>query len=255
MGNKLKTEMITPMSRSYAQNWALLIQLKFIPLIDLFAKKVKGKIVPSFDSIDKESELIVTEQYERLISSINSYEDFDEASVAESALDKGVDYLCTAENIKQGVLNLFVVSLYHIFEQQFFEIYRVSSMTVYRENDIPLRLNCAIRFIRYETNIDVKKLPSWSKIKELKLLANAVKHGDGGSCEALKKVRPDFLIRPADKKLYMKADMDCSSRKPDLPVIGPLAGQGIYVEQDDFDLYASEVKNFWSQLSEELKAL
>jgi hypothetical protein len=42
--------------------------------------------------------------------------------------------------------------------------------------------------------VDIESLKSWSKINELKLVADSVKHAEGRSSEELKKLRLDLFI-------------------------------------------------------------
>jgi hypothetical protein len=41
--------------------------------------------------------------------------------------------------------------------------------------------------------VKITDTKSWKKIKELKLLVNTIKHGDGESADRLRKLRPDFF--------------------------------------------------------------
>lgn len=97
--------------------------------------------------------------------------------------------------------------------------------------------------------IYIEKFRSWPKIKELKILANAVKHADGNSCTQLKKLRPDLFRHPDAREVE-------TSFLPPLPlkVFQPLAGVAIYVTDEEFDRYVEAVKGFWSELIDALEA-
>lgn len=248
-------EMKILMSNNYIKTWIPVIQSKFIREIDFLSRSLKEKILPGFNSIYKEAEQVEQEKFDELSDSIYPYEDFDESNLYEEAQDEAVEYLCLAKNIRQGVINLFAVSLYHLFEQQFLEMYRWATWRIHDEPNLPLRLGCATAFISHETTIRVETFKSWKKIKELRLLANVVKHADGYSCEKLKKKRPDLFSRPSEKQCMSSLNIDTSNRKPNLPIFSPISGNGIYVQQSDFEEYTSEVESFWSEFSEEIRKL
>ena len=79
--------------------------------------------------------------------------------------------------------------------------------------------------------IDLRTLIAWSKIDELRLAANAVKHAEGSAAQRLRQVRPELFQHPLVR--HLMPDMSTSV----LPVRTPLAGDNLYMTEDLFDEY------------------
>ena len=87
----------------------------------------------------------------------------------------------------------------------------------------------AIKWFKNDVGLDLKGLLSWPVINELRLVANAVKHGEGHSAADLRQLRPDLFVLPQFK------DREIGTHR--LRVRKPLFGQDIYVSADDFAKY------------------
>lgn len=109
------------MSRRYGP-WPEYIRSHFVRQIDLYAAVLRDRLLPAFESINEEANTIEQEKFERLCSS--SSEDLDIASLGETARDEAVDFLVMMWRMKQAQINLQTVGLYHLFEQQLFELHR-----------------------------------------------------------------------------------------------------------------------------------
>jgi UDP-N-acetylglucosamine transferase subunit ALG13 len=92
--------------------------------------------------------------------------------------------------------------------------------------------------------IDIVAFSSASKINELRLVANTVKHADGGSCADLKKIRPDLFVFPDLKKYRDEIGYETM-----IEVFTPLAGEDVYIGIEDFKKYVEAVKEFWDELA------
>lgn len=230
------------MVNKYTLRWLYLSE--FVKEIDYFAKSLSEKVLPAFNDIQEEAERIQAETEERL-NEIVDPETADPADIAESAYHAGVDFYILADGITQGITNMFAAGLYHLFEQQFLKLHRQELLMPYGEENEPslLALDEALRRLLTEYKVDVSAFSTWSRICELKLVANCIKHADGPSCEKLKVIRPDLFIPQS-----MKGEKDetgfVGSRGP---VYQPLAGEGLYVGLDDFKIYVGVVKEFWNE--------
>lgn len=235
------------MLNSYFKSWIPVIKNRFLSEIDFLANTLTNRVLSSFDSIYQEADQVQKEKYENALNSGYPDEDFDYADFVDTGLDEAVDYIYLAEGIKQGVINSFAVNLYHLFEQQFFEMYRTSKWVICQERVKQPTLKKGNEFFYLENSISVEAFISWNRIDELRLLANTIKHADGSSCNKLKTKRPDLFKRSRERQIGVQIDPD-----PHMPIFSPLAGQGIYVNESDFQEYIKGVKNFWSELSQKL---
>jgi len=227
-----------------ALDWSDYIRTTFIPLIDTFSDCLKERVLPSFENLSQEASQVTSEAWSRLCS--HDPEGTDPGDFADAAMERGVEFYQTMREMAQGVQNMFSMGLYHLFEQGFLFIHRRILLGTKEENNTKLfNLEEASKRLA-EHGILIKQFHSWEKVFELKKLANAIKHADGPSCEALKKLRPDLFCHPEAKESgppYLEG----------LKVFQPLAGESIYVTVEVFDEYVKAVKEFWSELSEALE--
>ena len=117
--------------------WAHQIKVNFLPGIDFFAKCLEGKIIPAFDSIEKEADEIEREAFENPSGYIDP-EYYDPADAAENAFEKGLEYYEWMTDMLQGVINLFAAGLYHLFEQQLLLFHRQDLLRLDEKNNINL---------------------------------------------------------------------------------------------------------------------
>ena len=191
------------------------------------------RIVGAFANLSAEADNVQNEEYERLNSSYSGWEE-DDSRISEAAYHKGVDYYLATAAIRQGVVNLMVAGLFHLFEQH--------AITVTREVCYPSRppstdkpfdgLKQCIRTL----GIEASALPSYNKLDELRLLANVVKHGDGGSASKLRTLRPDLF------------------EESSLP-LRPLIGDGVKLTENHFTEYKTVVESFWREVANALAPL
>ncbi|MFZ0888112.1 MAG: hypothetical protein WA005_06645 [Candidatus Binataceae bacterium] len=64
------------------------------------------------------------EKMARLVSAFRYRDDVDESELAEAAFQHGVAIYSSVGHIRQGIINLFTVGLFHLFEQQLLLFYR-----------------------------------------------------------------------------------------------------------------------------------
>ena len=97
--------------------WANYFQQVNVRAIQGFRAGVLEKVAPAFEGIAEDAERAADAEFERLGSM--PYDDqTDMSDVAEMANDHGIAYYETMSGVRQGVLNVLAVGLYHLFEQQ-----------------------------------------------------------------------------------------------------------------------------------------
>jgi hypothetical protein len=105
----------------------------------------------------------------------------------------------------------------------------------------------AIAWFKDALGLDLSTLSSWPLLEELRLVANVVKHGEGGSAGRLRKIRPDLFVYPTLRK-----DRTGVSR---LRVETTLFGQDFFVTKEEFERYHKGSVAFWAELADALPAL
>ena len=133
---------------------------------------------------------------------------------------EGDNFVATV-NVRQGMLNLLAVFLWHLFEQQW---KRIEAHSIERQFQTPSH-------------------PEDHSLKELRYAANAIKHGDGRSAQELADIRPDLFQTPH----WESANGEPASPSafgPPRPLM-PLAGEGIYIGSKDLSNWLDSVVAYW----------
>lgn len=88
-------------------------------------------------------------------------------------------------------------------------------------------------------------MPVWTKIKELRLLVNVIKHAEGDSEEKLRKIRPDYFVQ------------DVYGTKYDLISLyhTTLLEPTLIIKEQDFIDYFDALVQFWKDLPERMYSL
>ena len=212
--------------------WARVIRRDFVEETRTFGQALKDRILKSFDNVEQEAEKLKKEEWERLLQAPADEDGGpDIGGLAETAEHKGVNFYLTMTSLRQGLVNLFAVALHGLFLQHVMILHRKELLWIHEENDEKLcKVDEAWKRLR-ESRIDIEKFRSRRKIKELRLVANTVKHAEGDSANKLRKIRPDLFISP-NSSLFK-----------------PLFGEDFFVKPDDIDSYTSTIIEFWEELA------
>jgi hypothetical protein len=224
----------------------------FLPQIDLYCRVWKERFLPTLADLNAEAERIGMEAYD-LLSARSDPEYADPADIAEQAHNAALDYYLPMADIKQGLINLYPVGLYHLLEQQLLMFF---SQELAAPGEVATALGAVQKKLTDRFGISLEKFTSWPQVEELRLLANCVKHADtsrrsktgrGGarmkeaSCESLRRKRPEWfsVIGPPLRGV---------------PVTQPLFGDGIYLEEKTLWYLTDAAKAFWTELGEAICA-
>lgn len=225
--------------------WKPYIRNQFIRQIELLNESIQNRLIPTFNTIEKEADEISEKEWDRLRSSPYSG-DVDPADLAEKAEMAGVDHYAALSAIKQTLLNIAAAALYHLFEQQIIFFLRRELLPISKEDNPNLMTVPYFREQLLEKGIDIDSFDSWDKIKELKLVCNSIKHAEGTSANELRKKRPDMFTHPI---LRSKPYKDLDLRRSAIhPVYMPMAGEDIFVDQNDLLEYNKALVDFWNEL-------
>lgn len=215
-----------------------------MPQIRALVGSLSDRLLPAFGNIEAEANQKSDEEYERL-GSLPACEAIDMTDLAEKAFETGLAHYQMMSGLRQGLLNIFAAALYHLYEQQVMLFHRREVLDLGEENNANLFKHTVFRKRLLRKNIDVKSFLSWPLIDELRLLANTVKHAEGGSASDLHAQRPELFIVPS-----VEEGLPFLGSKPVARVFGPLMGEDLYVSLEDIRRYANAVEQFWSELSD-----
>ena len=224
------------MNRQWDPFWIEAIQTEFIPQINYIADVLKERLLPNINNevIEEESEKITAEKWEEFMSQPGTGEE-DPGDFVDPALNAGISHFGLMMGIRQGLLNLFAIALYHAFEQQMMLFHRKNVLNYNEENDPKLFTIPKFKRRLQHLGIKIDDLASWQKIEELRLVANTVKHAEGGSSNKLRDIRSDLFKDPnmSDISMYSAP-----------PIFQPLFGDGLYLSLKDIEDYRDHLVRF-----------
>jgi hypothetical protein len=221
--------------------WSNVFQSEFIPRLEAIPDVLERLILPGFEDIENESNEVSRDTWERFMSAPGTGNE-DPANFAELAEQAGVSHYLLMDGIRQGMLNLFTVALYHAFEQQIMVFHRKEVLHP-AEVNTPAFLKFSefkLRLLRF--GIDIETFSSWRKVDELRTVANAVKHAEGNSTRKLHSIRPEMFENPHSINIGLP-------RLDNPPIFQPLVGDDLYVSLQDIKNYCAGLTRFWQELS------
>jgi len=214
--------------------------------LDVYSNKVK--IV--FENLEEEADKLAKDHYELLGQSFDP-DRHDINDFVDSAWEKGLEYYEAVSLVKYNNQLMWISTMYQFWEQQvrkfLFDEINNSGITLYdkKGEEINFKNYCTkgINDIKQEFldfGQDLEQLGCWLEIDELRLLANVIKHGDGGSATDLEKLRPDFF----------KSDIAESNLLERHRTV--LNEQVLSISDSDFTKYKIALQSFWEDLPERL---
>ncbi len=100
------------------------------------------------------------------------------------------------KNMKYRYLAIHISLIYQMFEQFILSLSKHQQKFISYDieiNNLELKnIHDGIKMLK-KYNLDIKKMPEYQKINELRLLNNVIKHGDGDSKKKLERIRPDIF--------------------------------------------------------------
>jgi len=227
--------------------WEGYFRSSFIPQIDAFCNAIMKRVIPVFANIAEEADDVAQSEYERYGSlPATGDESWDMGDAAEWAQEIGLAHYVALTGVRQSLVNLAVVALYHMFEQQLLLFHRKQVLHPSEEDNISKIKFRELQRRLKNGNLDIESLKSWAKVDELKLVANSIKHAEGTSADKLKGLRPDLFVNP-----YFRED-DTQIFHPSRVYL-PLAGKDIYVTIEDLEEYRIALTSFWDEFGNIVK--
>ena len=192
------------------------------PQLDALGVDGVSRLLGSFAGIEEEARRVTAAAYDAYVARPG---DGDIAASAERAEAQGAQYYIALSDLRQSVINLLAVGLYHQFEQHWGQLRALAE-----------RAGIAIP--------DKAAFPNWADLDELRLLANTAKHADGGSATQLRERRGEFFLPPGDP------DRDSGQAVVARPLVNPLGGTDFFVLPADIERYRDSIRSFWEDVLE-----
>lgn len=191
------------------------------------------RLIPTFSRIEDEAAEFERREVERIGRQVAR--EMDYGDFTQIIHDRSIEYYLSLAKVRQGMVNLFTAGLYHLFEQQ---------VTQFATPSKPLageKLFACFADVLNAHRGCANELPHWQRLTtELRLVANTVKHGPGDSADKLAELRQDLFVPK-----YLRGVVDC---RGDI-ALSPVVGEGLFLEQGDFEVYADAIIEFWNAFS------
>lgn len=192
-------------------------KITILERIEAVTKTISDRLLPTFENIETEAKELSERKLQELSRHFNP-DTMDESVFFEQAYHRGVDHYIIQEKMKIEFLKSSITWLFHLFEKDCTYIFNTE------DGDQK-------RHILTTLEIDVSNRSNWYKCnKELRYLANSIKHGKGSSFEKLKELRPD-LINESDNLL---------------------SNSSIIVDISVISDYSECIKSFWNILFDKI---
>lgn len=216
-------------------------------------RSVFEHILPSFPDSNTEADRARDEAWETAMSQPTDGSD-DPASYVEWAEEKGLEAYEGFTKMRQAAANLSAAMLWHLLEQQILVFHVRQVLEIHEEHAVKSDHKARKKLFSLEAfherldsgGCSMKALPSWPKVNELRLVANAVKHGPGISLDDLHEIRPDLLTMP-------DSEVDAPPRQSRAWVERPAGGEDIYVRDADLAAYFDSATSLWREFSSALE--
>jgi hypothetical protein len=235
--------------------WGPYFRRNYIPELESLRDAIFQRVLPAFDGLEAESESVAQAEWDRYMSMPSDVSD-DPGIYVEVAQDAGIAHYQRLTNVRQAMLNMSAVTLRHLLDQQMIEFHKRQVLGMSEERERPLHRDDVFRDRLKNAGIDVEGLPSWPTVRELRHVANVVKHGEGDfkssrstDFDKLSVLRPELFIPPDIRGTDM-AHM--FSRRPH--VDRPAGGEDLYVDVPDLTLYFDAAIGFWNELADSIEA-
>ena len=236
-----------------------------IPYVKAYGEFVLKDVLSAFANLGNRADEIAKAEFNRLASELVGEESSsDMASLAESAFKEGLAFYETRSSLRQTILNLLAEGLFHLIEQHLADLCHDETFS---EMNVPPPRETNLESVRkwYQAYfyLDLSSLPSWRNIDELRLVANATKHGKGHSADELLQVRPDlFQLPPLPEEIPLNISSPHISEEllkvwMEKTIVMPLAGpvlHGLYVTEQLFGEYYQSGNQLFADIANHFEA-
>jgi len=196
------------------------------------------KLLPVFKDIESDADKCANDFYDNFMSQPASDDFIDPSSIAEEALDIGIEHYSYLELGKYRLTATWHATLHQLWEQQ-------SRLFLFREMS-------RVKKVQFETfctnlseikekfklhNVDIESFSCWPQINDLSLLCNVIKHGDGCSAKKLRKIKPT-LFKQEDGTDHMEIFKTT------------LLEETLHINEMTLQNYRDALLSFWDEIPE-----
>lgn len=231
-----------------ASFWRRYFAASFKPHLERVLQALERRVLPAFDGISNEATALRDNTFDELMA-LPDGRIGDSSLLADAAFEAGYDHYVGMQAVRQSLINSFAPLLYHSWEQQLLTFHRREILHPAEQRDKDLLSLRELRARLDTVGIDICRLATWASIKELKLVANTVKHADGESADHLKKRRGELFDPEHANRAMLPLPIQADTRR----VYLPMSGEDLYLTLADLKAYGSATIRFWDEFADALE--
>lgn len=216
----------------------------FLEAHRFYVDQLKTRLLSQFDDIEGQADRFAEDAYER-IGTAPGHGDIDMSDVADWAYDEAASHYLALTNLRKQVLFGGLAGMYHQWDKQLREfIEREMHHYValdWTDKHVWKPAGDKVLDILEEFGWPVKSLPLYAQIDALQLVVNVYKHGKGRSLTELNGKYPQHVVDPVKAAGYgaWRTTLD---------------HEWLTVTDEQFDMFATAIADFWSAMPERLYA-
>jgi hypothetical protein len=221
-------------------------QWRIRPII-AFREYIFRDVVPQFSRLNERADQIAKEHFENAINQpVGEDCGGDLSGFTEDAQDYALSWYEMMRSLRQTMLNLLAAGLFHLTEQQLAQLGNDAAFDNRRPKEATL--DEVVKWYGSVLRLDLKHLPGWPIIHELRLVANTAKHAEGKSSSELRNLRPELFCDPIFFQIYQ--GIGIKDYFLNRPVSAPLAGEDLYVSDERLQQYAESVEKVFREIAD-----
>ncbi len=202
-------------------------------LIREFRKNLIPNVLSGFTDLNRKADSIEADYYRKIGSMPAGEDEVDMSEVADDARDYADHWLEIMKNLKQSLINLLAIGLFHQLEQHLTTL----SEDVQFHNPVnDSKIDIVSKWFKQTLEISFEEMDNWNLIEELRLVANTVKHGNGSSAHKLFEQNSNLFNHPDPVLQGLLSTREYT--------MSPLSGEDLYITEAILDSYCQAVENF-----------
>ena len=216
------------------------VKRKYLKLeISNFVEIYSQKLLPVFKDIKNDAKKYTNGFYNNSMSQPACDDSIDPASIAETALDEGIDYYSYLTLGKYNLTATWHATLYQLWEQQLrrFLFQEISHVYNIQFETFCIKLSEIKEKFKFH-NVDIESFSCWPQIRELSLLCNVIKHAGGRSEKELREIKPE-LFKQEDKIDYITTFKTT------------LLEETLNINETTLQRYKETLLSFWDEIPEQ----
>ncbi len=210
-----------------------------LPFFRIYRDSIVTDALTGFVNLEQRADAVSDAAFKRMGSRPAKDDSGDMDQEAEWAHEEGQAYYEAMTGLRQATINLLAAGLFHLLEQQ---LAKLTFDRKFREIHLEpkkVKLETLAEWYKKHLDLDFKQLPKWDIVDQLRLVAGAVKHADGGSARELRDKREELFRPPGLDQLKLPTpDYD------NWPLRSPLSGEDLFVTEQIFSEYAHAAHDF-----------